>query len=317
MSPRALLLALACVSFIDASAAQAQASPAAPASVERPARIRLFGQNGVGLTMFTNAHCQDAYEEEIEGSGAVSLGFKALVGKRQPNTSIGIPQSDTTRTLEDRNRLMANPYYTEFVLVPGQPVALQAQIASGAGLSCGRGRGVQVSFVAEAGVDYEGDMIRDFNAMQCGIAVRRVAADGSLSPVQTAQWPKKCDAPPRPAPSLMTLFLDADQLQYRLAEEGAEVDSIDNDKGGIEDLEEMLQEAPLAAGVGLCIVADEALDASALGAKLPGLLEARGVADRVVRFRPRVLEAEWGLTAQHPLSFALAEYYCRAASGRR
>jgi hypothetical protein len=115
----------------------------------------------------------------------------------------------------------------------------------------------------------------------------------------------------------MTLFLDADQLQYRLAEEGAEVDSIDNGKGSIEDLEEMLQEAPLAAGVGLCIVSDEALDASALGAKLPGLLEARGVADRVVRFRTGALEAEWGLTAQHPLSFALAEYYCRAASGQR
>ncbi len=314
-----LLLALVGIAGINVSAAQdpTPQPTAAPAAVERPARIRLLGQNGIGLTMYTNSPCEDEYEEEIEGSGALSLSFKALVGKRRANESIGIAETETTRTMEDRNQLMANPYYTEFPLVPGQPVALQAQIAAGAGLSCGRGRGVHGMFVPEPGVDYEGEMVRDFKMMVCGISVRRVSSDGSLAPVQIEAWPRKCTAKARETTPMMVMLFDSDRMQYRLAESGAGIDELDNDEDGVEDFEEMMAEAPLEDGAALCIVGDDALDSSELGRKLPALLEARGIKDRALRFSSKALEVEWGLTEQHPLNFALAEYYCRSAAGIR
>src|SRR5690606_13304715 len=109
----ALLCALACAPALAADPAEAALLPdapgadaaAAPGEVARPARIRLFGQNGVALTMYTSARCEDEYDEEISASGAVSHGFKTLFGKKRPNETIGIPETESTRTLASRDKL--------------------------------------------------------------------------------------------------------------------------------------------------------------------------------------------------------------------
>jgi hypothetical protein len=67
--------------------ARAQQAPDA-ASFPDPARLRAFGQNGVGLTLHTNAVCRDDYEEEIEVSGSLGNGFRAVGGKAAPTVSV-------------------------------------------------------------------------------------------------------------------------------------------------------------------------------------------------------------------------------------
>ncbi|WP_313495485.1 hypothetical protein [Stenotrophomonas sp.] len=316
MQIRLLPLALLAFACVEAHAVEDAAPQEPAAAVERPARIRLFGQNGVGLTMYTNALCEKQYDEEIEASGSIGHYFKAMVRKKPENISIGMPETDDTRNLATRDKLWASPYYSEHPLVPGQPVRLQANIANGSGWTCNRGRGIEISFVPEPGMDYEGDMIRDFEGGHCGIALRQVAADGTVTPLVGRLMPPKCPAEPAPAPSLMVMMMDADNLQYRLAEEGAGIDELDNDEDSVEDLEEMIAEAPLAGGMPLCIVTSGDADASEFGKKLPALLEKRGVQSQVVRVDGKALAAEWGLTEQRPLNFALAEHYCRSVTRR-
>lgn len=312
------LLAFACVDVrADAGAGESLAAPEAQAKVERPARIRLFGQNGVGLTMYTNAVCRKEYDEEIEASGSLGNYFKAMVRKKPENISIGMPETDDSRNLATRDKLWASPYYTEHALVPGQPVLLQANIANGSGWTCNRGRGIELGFVPEPGVDYEGDMIRDFEGGSCGIAIRRLEADGSTAPIVGQIPPSKCEARPARTPSLMVMLMNADNLQYRLAEEDAGIDELDNDEDSLEDLEEMIAEAPITAAMPVCIVASADSRDSEFGKKLPALLEKRGVQSQVMRVDANALTAEWGLTEQQPLGFALAEYYCRSVSELR
>ena len=320
MQIRLLSLALLALACADARAvedpAPQEAAVEVAATVERPARIRLFGQNGVGLTMYTNARCKDEYDEEVEASGSIGHYFKAMVRKKPENVTIGMPETADTRNLATRDKLWASPYYAEHPLVPGQPVMLKANIANGSGWTCNRGRGIEASFVPEPGVDYEGDMIRDFEGGSCGIALRRIAPDGTTTPVISRMMAPKCEAEPAHTPALMVLLMDADQLQYRLAEEGAGVDQLDNDEDSLEDFEEMIADAPIAPAMPVCIVSSEEGNSSEFGKALPALLEKRGVQAQVTRVDAKALAAEWNLTEQRPLSFALAEYYCRSIAGR-
>lgn len=283
--------------------------------VERPARIRLFGQNGVALTMYTNARCEDEYDEEISASGSLSHGFKTLFGKKQENATIGIPETDSTRGLASRDKLMANPYYLEYPLVPGQRVLLQAQVASSSGWRCDRD--VRVSFVPEPGVDYEGDMIRDFDHGICAVAIRRVATDGQLAPADASSMPRTCERGTDEVAPLMVMLFEPGLVRYRLAEADAGVDELDDsdDSDSIEDFEEAMAEAPIPAGMTLCIVTADAAQASPLATRLPALLDARGAQARMVRASADAVQAQWQLAGEQALTFPLAEYYCRSVAG--
>ncbi|WP_374012940.1 hypothetical protein [Pseudoxanthomonas koreensis] len=314
----ALLCALACAPALAADPADVALAPdapgadaaAAPGEVARPARIRLFGQNGVALTMYTNARCEDEYDEEISASGAVSHGFKTLFGKKRPNETIGIPETESTRTLASRDKLMANPYYLEYPLVPGQPVMLEAQISNNpSGLRCNRR--VQATFIPEAGTDYEGDMIRDFANRVCRMEVRRVAADGRYGMVRDVPLPSTCAEEAATAPMMVMLF-EPGRVQYRFAEAGAGVDELDDDEDSLEDFEEIMAEAPLPPGMTLCLVAPGGVADGPLGQRLPSLLQARGAQVRTVSGDSDALQAQWHLTEERPLTVPLAEYYCRA-----
>ncbi|GAB3510024.1 hypothetical protein [Pseudoxanthomonas daejeonensis] len=287
------------------------------APVERPARIRLFGQNGVSLTMYTNARCEKEYDEEISASGSLSHGFKTLFGKKQENSTIGIPETEATRNLAMRDKLMANPYYLEFPLVPGQPVLLQAQVASASGWRCARD--VRAAFVPEPGADYEGEMIRDFDNGICAVSIRRVATDGPPGPIALSSVPRTCDAGAVEAEPLMVMLFEPEIVRYRLAEAGAGIDELydADDKDSIEDFEEVMAEAPLPAGMALCIVTADAARASPLARRLPALLDARGAQVKLIEASADALQAQWQLTGEQPLTFPLVEYYCRSAAGSR
>lgn len=307
MPVRSALLLLGALLCSHASASE----PLAP--VERPARIRLFGQNGVALTLYTNAHCEDAYEEQIDASGSMSHAFGTLFGKKGRNETLGIPETESTRKLSSRGHLMANPYYLEYPLVPGQPVILRAQIAAAFGPRC-QGD-VLAAFTPEPGMDYEGDMIRDFDKRICALAIRRVLPDGQVASANGSAAPRTCRAETPPVLPLMALLFQFGSVQYRRAEAGARIQELDDDEDSVKDFEEAIAAAPLLPGMKLCIVSDEDAEDSPLLARLPALLEARGAQVQFIRASAEALQARWQLTEERPLTFPLAEYYCRSAAG--
>lgn len=317
MKARSLLLMLALLACADVYGAETEGE----VSVQRPARIRLFGQNGVSLVMFTNARCKGEYDEEIEGSGSVSHNFRAMVGKKRPNETIGMPATESTRNLASREGFLASPYYLEYPLVPGQPVLLKANIIdAAAGYRCDKGRGVQIAFVPEPGVDYEGDMSRNFRDGICSVGINRIDDAGALTPVSAGPLPPaKCaaDAAGPVVPPMMVMLFEPGRVQYRLGETGADLEELDDDDDSIEDFEEAMEDAPLPSGVGLCIVAGEDAKTSPLGKKIPELLRAHDKQVQVIRGSTEALVAEWGLTEERPLTFPLAEYYCRSIAEHR
>lgn len=281
------------------------------APVERPARIRLFGQNGIALTAYTNARCEDEYDEELEGSGSLSHAFRTLAGKQRPSQGIGIAQTEDSRNLAARDRLWANPYYLEYPLVPQQPLLLEAQISQGSGWRCTSN--VRLSFIPQAGADYEGEMVREDGF--CVLKVRAVSGDGQTSPVPAAPLPKTCASPADVTPGLMTVLFDEGQVRYRPAEAEADVEDIDDDEDSIKDFQEAIAELPVPAGLKVCIVSRDDAQAGPLASRLPALLAARGVQGDLLRASAEALEAQWQLTEERPLTFPLAEYYCRSAAG--
>ncbi|MNV30020.1 hypothetical protein D3C71_1212700 [compost metagenome] len=67
----------------------------------------------------------------------------------------------------------------------------------------------------------------------------------------------------------------------------------------------------------VCIVAADETRASEFGKALPALLQSRGVQGQVIHGDAKALASDWQLTAERPLTFALAEHYCRSVTGRR
>lgn len=305
MRLQSLFMAMAVLGITEASAAEA--TPDVAANVERPARVRVFGQKGIALHMYTNARCEDEYDDEIEGEAPREV--KTAAGRSRLNESIGMPETDSTRGFAQK--AAASPYYKEYPLAPGQPVMFDAQVGSGSGLRCPRP--LQATFVPQAGMDYEADVAQDAATRACTLQIRSVAADGTLAPVQTAPLPKYCPRESASPAPVMTVLFDGEAVFYRYVEVNAGVDELENDKGGVEDLEEAIGEAPLLSTTTVCVVSSRQTEQSPLAKALPGLLAARGMQGRVLRVSAEAISAQWQLTPARPLNFALAEYYCRAA----
>lgn len=157
----------------------------APAS----SRLRLFGQNGVGMVLYTNTSCTAEYAQKIRASGSLGNAFGSMLGKVK-NESLGIPETDTSRGLKQRGMIMSKAYFKEYPLVPGQSVVVEAGMGSPAGWRCDRL--ITSAFTPQAGKDYEVALGVDFSGGVCTLKVNEVAADGSLLrlPVQPAS--KQC-----------------------------------------------------------------------------------------------------------------------------
>lgn len=195
------LLALLCLVAMPAAAQEA-----APAETDVPAasevagsgegaaaatgtRIRLFGQNGVGMVMYTDTVCTRKYASKIEASGTLGSAFGSLFGSVK-NESLGIPETATTQSLKQRGKLGSKAYYREYALVPGKPVVLQGGMSAPTGWRCERQ--ITSSFTPEAGKDYEAALDLDFSDGVCTLKVNEVAADGALTKLDVVPASKTC-----------------------------------------------------------------------------------------------------------------------------
>ncbi|PPU54616.1 hypothetical protein XdyCFBP7245_17390 [Xanthomonas dyei] len=189
------LLVLSLASAVPAMAAEPASSPTDGAS----ARIRMFGQNGIGIVLYKDAVCTATYGEKVRASGSLKSAFGSLMGSVK-NESIGIPETENTRHLRDRKMIGSKPFYKEYAIEPGKPVVVEAGASSPAhwsqspgyhiGWSCGAL--LASTFVPEPGADYEVALNLDFRSSVCTLAVNRVDANGQVSPVDVAPVAKDC-----------------------------------------------------------------------------------------------------------------------------
>lgn len=155
-------------------------------------RLRLFGQNGIGMVLYTDAVCTRTYGEKIRASGSMGSAFSSMLGKVK-NESLGIPATATTRGLSERGMLLSKAYYREYSLAGGKPVVLEAGMQSPTGWRCERT--ITSVFTPEPGRDYEAAMDVDFSDGVCTLKVNRVEPDGELVRVAVRPASKDCSAP--------------------------------------------------------------------------------------------------------------------------
>jgi hypothetical protein len=119
-------------------------------------RIRFFGQNGVDLSFYRNRTCFQVGLFGLTGgdsvSGRIGVGFASLfsvVG----NNSIGMPETNSTIHLRDKDFIGGKAFYREFEVTANEPLTVAATI-----VRCGP---LAITFKPEANKDYEFEISGD------------------------------------------------------------------------------------------------------------------------------------------------------------
>lgn len=168
------------VSYADespvAGAILSSAVAATSVATTKKARIRLFGQNGFGVSFYPKSKCEGG-SNKITVSGGLGTMFSSFLGTVK-NDSIGMPETETTKNLAKRSLLLSKAYFREYQIEAGEPIAVAASFGDTSGAHCDP---LTMTFVPEFGADYEGRL--DLNANTCTLVMNRVGQDGSLTPV--------------------------------------------------------------------------------------------------------------------------------------
>lgn len=144
------------------------------------ARIRLFGQNAVGVTLYKNSSCNGG-SESIRVSGGIGSAFSSFFGSVK-NESIGIPETNTTKTLSQRDGILSKAYFKEYAIEPGKPVTVTMGFQDpGLKKYC---KAIAATFIPDPKFDYEGRLDLDQNNGVCVFLINQVSADGTLTPIK-------------------------------------------------------------------------------------------------------------------------------------
>lgn len=165
---------------IDAS--KPAASPAQDTTISR---IRLFGQNGFGVTLYKNSACVGGDDSE-----RVSGGFGSALGSflgMASNESIGIPETEATKNLSQRSGFMSKAYYKEYKIDSGKPVTVSMGFGNAGGPRCAGT--ISLTFIPKYGADYEGHLDIDYQAKVCRFVIKQVFPEGTTRSIETRRAP--------------------------------------------------------------------------------------------------------------------------------
>ena len=144
------------------------------------ARLRLFGQNGIGVTLYKNSACTGG-AESIRVSGGFGSALSSLFGS-VTNESIGIPETITSSSLAQRDGALSKAYFREYAVESGKPLTVTMGFQDPALRKyC---KTIAATFIPAPDSDYEGRLDVDLNKGQCVFSIGQVLADGSLMPVK-------------------------------------------------------------------------------------------------------------------------------------
>ncbi|MDR0674266.1 MAG: hypothetical protein LBF93_11590 [Zoogloeaceae bacterium] len=161
-----------------------------PHDPERTARIRLFGQNQKPSAMTFGKDCALG---KVSVGGSLGDAFRSFT-RSADNESLGIPETETTRQLSQRDGILSKAFYREFVIPAGSLVNVRAAFI---GLTTTLTHYTEnmkyetvyqepshktriTSFTPEAGKDYEAIGVKEGGKEI--VIILEVAADGSLQP---------------------------------------------------------------------------------------------------------------------------------------
>ncbi|MGH8038808.1 MAG: hypothetical protein ACREPC_02375 [Stenotrophomonas sp.] len=179
-----------------ATSAETSATPdIAPVPAAAKARVRIFGQNGQGITMYTDAACRNTYTDKVDvaRSGARAIG--SLFGGAPDNIALGMPETSTVRNM--KSVLFSKPNYQEYAVAGGRPLIFDARVENTNDYRCDRELTLQ--FTAEPGQDYE--VFMSTAGGICRLSANHVGADGSVQAQATTFPPQRCEAPVEAAPA--------------------------------------------------------------------------------------------------------------------
>lgn len=290
---------------------QLLAATPAPAPAAQ-ARIRLFGQNGVGLVLYTNARCTGRFDQKIRASGSIGNAFGSLLG-RVKNESIGIPATETTRNLATRKMIGSKPYFKEYTLSPGQPVIVEGGLQTPTGWHCDHL--ISAAFTPVPGADYEVGLDVDWHGGICTLPVSQVAVDGQLTRVPVHAVGGDCDVAPEPAATPLLVFLfEPGTVQYRATGSDASVQASADDAAGAAAFEQAIRRLADQPGAKVCAVVPSYDYKSPLHDKLYALLSERGDALPGIWEETDGMRRVLGRADDHDVDLAAAETYCSRAA---
>jgi len=152
-------------------------------------RLRLFGQNGAKVVLYRNSSCiKSSLDKEDETvSGGLSSAFSSFIGTVS-NTSIGIPETDTTRHLNKKDGLLSKAYFREYEISANQPITLVMGFQDVSSFYNANGvtysktspscKGA-IQFVPYAGADYEAAF--SWSERGCELGINRVSQEDSVT----------------------------------------------------------------------------------------------------------------------------------------
>lgn len=153
------------------------------------ARLRVFGNNGIGMVIYTNMNeCPLSSENGLRVSGKIQQSINAFLSQ-EDNISIGMPVSD--RVKNPYQSIFGNDFFTELV-IPAKPITIQSTFTSADYSYC---KPITVTLFPEAGKDYE--TVLNINKIDryCQLKILRIDNDGnSFEDVKISHHPQ-CKAP--------------------------------------------------------------------------------------------------------------------------
>lgn len=191
---KAIILKSVAILIGIALAATAAAEPAPGA--ETPARLRLFGQNGIGVMFYRNSTCYKMgflgpYGGESVSGGLVDA-FSSFIGKAN-NTVIGMPETVNTKMQNEKDGILSKAYYKEYTVKPDESLTIFTALGDASGFHCGP---IAFSFTPKAGADYEGFLEVNWKEKICRFNLNEIVkSDQStdLVSVNTAYRSSRCE----------------------------------------------------------------------------------------------------------------------------
>ena len=182
-----------------AAAIEAAGTPAAPAT-SSISRLRLFGQNGATAFLYRDSSCiRGMFSDGVEkASGSMSSAFGSFIGSVS-NTSLGIPETDTSKNLSRKDGLLSKAYYREYEIPADKPSSLRIGFRDVSPFYVVNGINYEtvspscsgdITFTPRAGEDYEAAF--SWEGKLCTISINQVIArDGKteLVPVPVTRAP--------------------------------------------------------------------------------------------------------------------------------
>lgn len=195
-----VMIRLLVVSLAAACVAPVLAAEQAPARIDGTgARIRMFGQNGVGIVLY-KGRCVYRHVWR-EGACVRFVGERVRladgIGEEPGDRHPGDPEhAQPARAQDDRFQAVLQGICDRSWQAGGGGSRCQfaGALTSTPGFKSGWTCGplLASTFVPEAGADYEVALDLDFRNSVCTLAVKRVAVDGQVTPVDVAPVSKDC-----------------------------------------------------------------------------------------------------------------------------